>query len=706
VNRLRVARDASIVLVNAPAGYGKTTLAADWARRDGRPFAWYTVGEGDDAGSFVAHLAAAVERALPERESAPATAASRPDESVARLGRALAASESPLVVVVDDVELLADAEAIRVLERFSEELPSGSQLALLTRAETALPVARLRARGRLVEFGLEDLRFSDREAAALLQQVGVELDRAGVEALNAAVEGWPAGLFLGALSLRSGAGERDGAAPHESMIAGYLRAELLASLPGDELRFLTRVSVLDRLCGPLCDVVAESEDSSARLERLERSNLFVVPLDRERRWYRVHPVFRQLLADELERREPGAADPLRSRAAAWCAQWDEPESALDYARAAGDLNQLIELVEGSALPFTATAEPGRVERWLGLLDDDALLERHPSAAAIGALTWAMIGRPDAAQRWADAADRSARRARGEPAAVSPLRSLLHSLMCPRGAKQMRADAKTAVDTLPPGSAWRAPALLVLGSANAVAGDSPQAESILREAADAAASSGAAAVQAIALGYQSLLANERGDWRHADALAEAARRTVRDARLDDDVTSLFAFAASARSALRRGAWTTVRADLERAGLLLPRLTYAIGSFAVLLRLEFARVQLALGDAEAALGLLDEVDEIFAQRPRLGVFRKDAVELRARVEEDAVRAQGRMATLTAAELRLLPLLTTQLSFREIADRLYVSRNTVKTQAISVYRKLGVTSRGDAISRASHLGLVADD
>src|SRR5207247_646662 len=156
----------------------------------------------------------------------------------------------------------------------------------------------------------------------------------------------------------------------------------LAHLPDDEVRFLTRTAVLDRLCGALCDGVADMEGSADRLDRLERSNLFVVPLDRERRWYRVHVAFRKVLLGELERREPGTADALRARAATWCAEHGDVEAALEYARRANDVDRLAALVEGSALPFTSTARPASVERWLDSLDDDAFLEPHPAAAAI------------------------------------------------------------------------------------------------------------------------------------------------------------------------------------------------------------------------------------------------------------------------------------------------------------------------------------
>jgi LuxR family transcriptional regulator, maltose regulon positive regulatory protein len=700
VNRLRAAHSARLVIVSAPAGYGKTTLVAEWARRDDRPFAWYSVDPSDGPDAFVAHLHAAVVRALPEQEGyEPEARMDRPDEGIAHLGALLASSRFPMVVVVDDVDLVRDSESARFLARLVDELPSSSQLVLLSRARPPLPLARLRARGGVVELDGDDLRFGDRDAAALLSGLGIDLPPDDVSALNVAVEGWPAGLHLAALGFRSCCSNGEPAThAGDGLMLDYFRTELLSRLSPDDVRFLTRASVLERLCGSLCDVVTETSDGAERLERLQRSNLFVVPLDREGHWYRLHTVFGNVLAAELERREPGVAATLRRRAARWCAEHGTDELALRYARGGGDLEQLVELLERST-PFSLTARPADVEDWLDSLDGTALLRDHPAAAAIGALTLAATGRPDAADRWADVAAQ-------EPGAEAgaPWQALLRSFTDPSGADEMRTHAEDALDALPLGSAWRAPALLALACARALEGDTLRAGALLGEAADTAASAGAGAVESAALAYESLLSAERGDCHRADALAEAARRVVGRSHVEDSVTTLFTLAASSRSALRKGDWATVRADLERVPDLLPRLTHAIGSFSVLLRLEFARVQLALGDASGASRLLDEVDEIFARRPRLGVFREESDALRVQTEADLRRSRGRAATLTAAELRLLPLLTTHLSFREIATRLYVSRNTVKTQAISVYRKLGVSSRRDAIARASELGLVA--
>jgi LuxR family maltose regulon positive regulatory protein len=271
---------------------------------------------------------------------------------------------------------------------------------------------------------------------------------------------------------------------------------------------------------------------------------------------------------------------------------------------------------------------------------------------------------------------------------------------------MLLDALAAAEALPPDSSWHSVALVIAAAASALQGELHEADEMFGEAAETSAALGATGIESVAVAFQSLLAASRADWTRADALAERAQSVVRDAQLEDHVMSLAALAAGARSALRNGDWWSVHADLDRAAELLPRLTSAIGPVAILARIEFARVLLALGNREETLKLLDEVDEIVSRRPELSVFGGAVMDVRERLDTRAAEADGKGMTLTAAELRLLPLLATHLSFREIADRLYVSRNTVKTQAISVYRKLGVSSRGDAVVRASGLGMVEGD
>jgi LuxR family maltose regulon positive regulatory protein len=577
---------------------------------------------------------------------------------------------------------------------------------LASRREPALPLARLRAEGRLVEVRMHELSMSEREAKALLQGAGVELPDDDIAKLTRRTEGWPAGLYLAALSLRASAGAGRPAASFrgdDRFVSDYFRLELLSHLPAADLAFLTRTAVLDRMCGLLCDAVLEARDSDAELRALERSNLFLIPLDHERRWYRFHHLFREMLADELARREPGLVSELNSRAADWWEARGEVEAAIDYAGAAGDSERVLALVGAAAEPAYHSGRIATTERWFARLDDEALLERQPAIAVLGAWMHAWSGRPEAAERWARAADRGpagAVMADGSP--VGGWIASLRAAFCRDGVERMRQDAEAAAQSLGARSAAKATAVCLHGVAQLLAGEEALADETLAEAVELAAAAAATDMASLALAERSLLATERGDSAAAASLAEQALAIVEDARLDDYATSAIAYAAAARAALRHSSWTRALDDIERASRLLPLLTHAVPWLAVQVRLELVRAQLALVDGGRAAQLLDEVDELVARRPDLGVLLTHAEDLRRQVAE-AQQDDGWASSLTGAELRLLPLLTTHLSFREIADELVISRNTVKTQAISVYRKLGVSSRSDAIARAVDLGLV---
>jgi LuxR family maltose regulon positive regulatory protein len=687
VNRLRAAGSSDIVLITAPPGYGKTILLTDWEARDIRPFARVTITHRDTAATLAARLASAVGASLGTAGRGPMQIRPMtPEHAVVHVMRQLQ-TEASIVIACDDVDQLADPGAILLLDRLADELQPGSQLALVGRTCAAFPIPRWRVAGRLFELSTADLSFRDREAASLFRKLGVLLTVHQVETMNGGLEGWPAGLQLAARSPWSSSStvKRLSRSTDEAMF-DYLRQTIVTQMSARELRFLTRASVLHRLSAQLCDAVVGSRRSASMLERLERKNLFVTPLGRDRTWYRLHPAFRNVLARELEQREPELVRDLHRRAAAWCRAHGETELALEHASAARDVDSLADAIEHTPVPFLTGATPASVERWLSPIDDDAVLHARPAVAAVGALAWALTGRADSAIRWSSAANGTV--------AQSPLLPLT----APRDAHELLDATERAVHSLPPGSAWRPSLLALAGYARELDGDE-SADRVLEEAAGAAAAVGQVTVECMALARRSLLATQAEDWARADTLAAAAQGCIRANALDEHVTTVFAHAADARTALRHGDWSTVHRDLDRATTLLPRLTHALPVLAVSVRTELLHVLLALGDAAGARRLLDEIDEVYALEPRFGLFRDDVALLRRRYAE----AERRAAVLTAAELRLLPLLTTHLSFREIAEQLYVSRNTVKTQAISVYRKLGVCSRGEAIDRASDLGLV---
>ena len=312
-----------LVTVVAPAGYGKTTLLARWAEADPRPFAWVSLDgrDDDDAVVFLRYIAAALHGVEP----LPAEvfdALSGPGGSswsmrVPRVGSALAALERRWCWCSTICTRSPIRRVWTCSPRCSEYVPAGSQIAIASREEPALPLARWRAQGAVHEIGVADLRLDEHEAELLLEAAGVELDAAELSELTERTEGWPAGLYLAALSLQAGAPSPAGAAGFsgdDRFVSEYFRLELLSRLPPAEAQFLKHTSVLDRMCGGLCDAVLETTRSADTLETLERTNCFVVPLDRRGEWYRYHHLFGELLRNELERSEPD----VRARAQPSC----------------------------------------------------------------------------------------------------------------------------------------------------------------------------------------------------------------------------------------------------------------------------------------------------------------------------------------------------------------------------------------------------
>jgi LuxR family maltose regulon positive regulatory protein len=280
--------------------------------------------------------------------------------------------------------------------------------------------------------------------------------------------------------------------------------------------------------------------------------------------------------------------------------------------------------------------------------------------------------------------------------------MLRAAMCRSGVDQMRRDAELSISALADASLWRPAALLLLGVAHVLAGETEAADEILVRAHAAATAANATEAAAFALAERSLLAGADDRWATAEMLVVEARETLRDAHLCDYATSALTYAASASAAAHHGNWVRARDDLQRMEQLLPTLSRAFPWLGAQVRIEAARARLVLSEADGAAALLAEAQNALARDPELGVLAAQAEELA--LELASRRPQGGdWEQLTPAERRLLPLLTTHLTFREIADHLHVSRNTVKTQAICTYRKLGASSRSEAIQRAIDLGMM---
>jgi LuxR family maltose regulon positive regulatory protein len=712
VNRLRTARDARVVSIAAPAGYGKSTLLAQWAARDDRPFAWVSLDHRDnDPVVLLTHVAAALdgnETVDPRIFSSLAAAGSVWATSLPRLGTALSSLQDPFVLVLDDVHELHERDCLDALSALALHVPPESQLVLSGRTEAGLPIAKIRAAGALLELGHAELALSDSEAHSLLRGAGYEVDETEARELNARAEGWAAGLYLAVLSLRSGPtapSKPANFAGDDRFVSDYLRSEHLSRVSPKQLRFLTRSAVLDRMSGPLCDAVLERTDSARMLESLEQANLFVVALDHRREWYRYHLLFRDMLRSELERREPELVSELNRRAAAWSVDNEKPECALEYAAAAGDLDTVAALIDRIAIPFYRTGRVATVERWLAPFDDPPLLRRYPSVATFGTWIHALRGRPGDAERWAYAVETSEYEGAmpdGTPS-LAPWAATVRALLCRHGVEQMQADAEAAGEGLSPSSPWCPITLLLQGVGALLSAKGEEAQAIFVRAAELAASSGAVYVGVVAHAELALLALERGDVDAAEEHVHESRSFVGEEQIGEYVPTALLLAASAQVAVRRGAGSRARRELTLAQRLRPQLTHAISWLAVQAQLELAAAHLALEDPAGSTALVREAKDVLRRRPSLGTLVARVEALRRQIAASPQPSDGWASTLTTAELRLLPLLTTHFSFREIAERLFVSRNTVKTQAISVYRKLDASSRSEAVERAVQLGLV---
>jgi LuxR family maltose regulon positive regulatory protein len=713
IERLARGDPRPIVSVVAPPGYGKTTLLSQWAERNGQAFAWVSVDEGDnDPKVLLTYVAEALDAIEPIGgrvfDALASTGSSVPGSVVPRLSSAFSSMTTPVALVLDDVHTLHNRECRNALSVLADHVPGGSRLALAGRAEPPLRIARLRAEGKILEIGPGDLSLTRGEAASLLGDAGVTLSENDMAELHQRTEGWPAALYLAALYLKEG-GSLAGAAisfgGDDRLVSEYVESEFLERISSTQRVFLTRTAVLERMCGPLCEAVLDLPGSRAALAELARSNLLLVPLDRRGEWYRYHHLFRDMLLAELNRLEPELMPVLRRRAAGWCLRNGWPEEALEYSMAAGDADTAAGLVEKLVIPAHRQGRVTTLQRWFRWLEDRGGIEGHPMAAVLAALFSALTGRPAEAERWAEVVDRWQYRdtARpGDPSAEA-WAAVMRTFLCRRGVEQMRTDADEAVRRFAAQSfVTPAPAFLQ-GIARILCGDLDGGDASLADGVSIGEETGAHEDVALALCERSLVAMARSEWGQADALAERARTVLRRAGIEESYATPLVSAVQARTAIHRGDVPAARQQLVSAQRLRHLLTYALPYFAVQARLELIRVHLALADLAGARTLMREVDELLRRRPGLGNLAGEAQVLRARLSTERGSSAARASALTAAELRLLPMLATHQSIPEIAGEMFLSRHTIKSQAVSIYRKLGSTSRSQAVTRSRELGLL---
>jgi LuxR family transcriptional regulator, maltose regulon positive regulatory protein len=706
IDTLRTSR-AGAVGVTAPAGYGKSTLLVEWADSERRGVAWISLDRLDDDPSALLYLiASAYERAVPENAGFAAEISGLGVSALSRGAPRLAATFSrapvPFVLLLDDLQEIRSPGCHDVLSVVLSGIRAGSQV--VTASRTTQPhLPRLRAIGDAVELRAQDLALDRSAAEQIFATARVAITPQQAIDVTRRTEGWPVGLHLAAMIARDAPHEAWRVSGDDRYVADYLHQEALSKLDPAMQQFVRRTAVLERLHGPLCDAILQEPGAQERLRSLEESHAFLIPLDRSRGWYRYHPLFREFLLGELRQSDPDLIEKLQVRAADWFEAHGSPAMAIDQLLTTPEKDRCAQLV-ASMVPATYGA--GRistVQRWMTALGESTITAYPPLAVLAGWVT-ALVGETGDAQRWVAVADEASFDAVPTDGAASfaSSRAMLRAMMCPAGPEQMMVDAEFAVEQETPSSMWRDTALCLLGDAQLLAGDLDRAVATFEDATSAGLARGHTDTVVLSDSELALIAIEAGRWDEAAHRVETALGILEEHRMHDYAISILTFAAAARLALHRADLAEADRWITAGMRTRPASTFVLPFLATRGRLQLAKACMMRGDQAGARLLLREIDDILRRRPLLGATADQVSDFRATVAMTSAGVPG-VSPLTSAELRLLPYLQTHLTVAEIAQRLQISRNTVGTQVTAIYRKLGVSSRGEAVGRAITVGLL---
>ena len=702
---------AALTMVNAPVGYGKTTLLRLWCIERPEAVIWMTLDAADDDPVRLwTHLATAIER-LGEGLGSQAlmrlgVRGAGIEAAVDEVMNGLVAYGRPVAIVLDDLHTIGSERSLRSIAHAIERLPANARLLAATGSEPAIRLARLRARGGLIEIRAPELAFTLDETHELMVREGIALSDESVELLVEHTEGWPAGLYLAALWLRDHEDPDQGVrafAGSTRQVADYLTDAVLTTLTAQTKDFLVRTAVLERFTSELCDAVLGRDDSAAVLAELERSNMFLVALDGREQWYRYHHLFGELLQLELGREDAAA---LRRRAAVWCRAHGFVEDAIEYAATAGDAETVAGLLVENDRAFVWGGRLIQFLGWVRGLPSELLLE-HPSLAAGGAVASALLARPEVeVQRLLGVAER-ARRER--PHLWSPyveaIVEVTRAAVIERGdvgaavehARRAVAAARAGADVLSVG------VLAALSQALFFAGELDESRRIAMQAVERPDAPDVPEGYVGNLGLLALLDAEQGRTESAEAWARQAIGFARRRFQADSWTVSLAHLGLALACAASGRLDEAEREALHGERLRRSRQPTVGQAHAVLVL--AHVRVARSRLERAASDLKRAQRAIAGFPDPGRLPAMA----ATVEQDLTTARANVGDRhvveepSAAELAVLRCLASGLSRREIGEQLHISLNTVKTHTRELYRKLDVTSRADAVARAEALGLL---
>jgi ATP/maltotriose-dependent transcriptional regulator MalT len=712
VARLSDAVDARLALIRAPAGWGKSTLLSQWrsAEEGQRRFAWVTLDSSDsDPTLFWAYVVEALRSIAPDVGLRSLALLRAPGvdlvhEMLPVLIGELEASERPLVLALDDYHQLQGEAVHAGVRRLLEYLPEHVCVAIATRTEPRLQVPRLRTRGQLVEVDADELRFSLTEARVLLNGLlDLALDAEDVAALHHRAEGWPAGIYLAGLSLRNRGDRHEFIvrfAGDDRHIVEYLGEEVLADLDPDTRELLLRTSILERVNGPLGDATAGTAGSARKLEMLARSNLFVVPLDELRDWYRYHHLFRACLNAELRLESAELIPELHRRASRWFQGNGEVTEAINHAIAGQDFPVASELLAAHWNEVVSTGGLRTVEMWLMALPERVVTG---DARLCLARAWTSFANGDLDEvlpclETAEAAPVPGPLLDGTTSIASgsaTLRASYWLRMGDFGKTVSYAREALALEQGP----WRAISANCLGTAFYWLDETAQA----RQQLEATIRGGRELVPLVALfaaGVLVLMDCERQDWNAVSGRLHDAHRMI-------ETSGVGEYWMTAGIELARGLASEHYDDPDAAEKAMARslVLYRRGQAPVETAnalLHLARIHLRRGHEAVAKDEIDEAAMLIASCPDPGPRIERLLALSHGHGPARARGAG-VAELSEGELRVLRLLASDLTQREIGAELYLSLNTIKSHTRSIFRKLGASSREQAVARARELELI---
>jgi ATP/maltotriose-dependent transcriptional regulator MalT len=703
----------SVTLVVAPAGYGKTTAVRAWCASRNAALVWVTLDAGDnDPVLLWRYVASAMDRVRPGLARGALrrleVAGGPVEVAVDELMSGAAGLGREMIVVFDDLDAVASQEGLSSIDHALGGLPANVRLVLLARVDPALRLARLPAARELIEVRADDLAFTAAEARELLVALGrLDLGPEEISILVERTEGWPAALVLAWLWLRDledPAGAVRAFGGDNRFVAEYLSGEVLAALDEESRAFLYGVAVLGEFTADMCDAVLDRSDSATRLVELERSNLFVSRLERGG-WFQIHALFAEYARARLALLEPGASAVLHRRAAVWLRSQGLAVEAVRHAAAAGDHELVAELLAEHHLPLIRSGASRTLLQWVGTLPEDHVV-RNPVLAAAAAAAAMLVGRSTLEQRrLLQLADGAAPAERVDPY-VEVVARLVRAGTIDRGVGQAVVDGRRAVEL----AAMDADAHEVLTGALVAyaralffAGELDEASAVAVRALEHPAIERHVPSLVTAHATLAFVAVEHGRLAAARAHAEQARTAV--GRIGTSRSWLGANASAALGVVLAAEGAPGEAEHELAAaerffadevathhhtwllVLLARVRMRRG--------HLAEAETTLGSARQALADLNDAGWV----PALA----DAVARELAAASDRASTGELLHPPSDAELAVLTLLASDLSTRQIGERLVLSLNTIRSHTSALYRKLGVHTRADAVARATALGLL---